>query len=289
MPISTIPVTFRALVDDAAIFPPGLAPLPDAVVAHADHLDSTHRELVGLFIVGADSLVELTELTTPDRYPHGLDVSVVVPSPDAVRDAARTVERAEHVVLGGLEVKLVPDAPYPPQIEAIAADAPAGVSTYVEAPRPGHVEWPVVVTVVARHGLRLKFRTGGTESDAFPSDADVATWVHDAVAHGVPFKCTAGLHHAIRHTGAETGFEHHGYLNILLASARAVAGATLPELTAVVGERSASVVADAISADPAVADARQWFTSYGSCSILEPLEDLRSLGLIAVVPTGENE
>ena len=38
----------------------------------------------------------------------------------------------------------------------------------------------------------------------------------------VPFKCTAGLHHAVRYTDPTTGFRHHGVLNILVATARAV-------------------------------------------------------------------
>ena len=43
-----------------------------------------------------------------------------------------------------------------------------------------------------------------------------------AVSAGLPFKLTAGLHEAVRHTNAETGFTHHGFLNLVLAAARCV-------------------------------------------------------------------
>ena len=48
----------------------------------------------------------------------------------------------------------------------------------------------------------------------------------------MPFKCTAGLHHAVRHRAADTGFEHHGFLNVLLAVAAALTGEDAGEVAA---------------------------------------------------------
>lgn len=266
---TAIPPAFQHLVDDAAIFPPGLAPLPDAVTAHADHLASAHADLVGPFVVDAARLDALADLGAT-----GLRVSVVVPSADAVADVVRRCDGA-GLVLAGLEVKIAG----PADVATVAASAPTGVATYVEVPRPTATDWPAVLDAVVSHGLRLKFRTGGTEAAAFPSEVEVAAWIRAAVAHGVPFKCTAGLHHATRHTGATTGFEHHGYLNILLATARASVGG---DVEAALAERDAIALAAAVTAlpDAVLTGARAAFTSYGSCSILEPLEDLTSLHLI---------
>jgi hypothetical protein len=269
-----IPRPFLHLVDDAAIFPPGLAPLPDAVPAHLEHLASAHAELVGPFIVDAARLPELVTLA-----PAGFAVSVVVPSPSAL---PAVLAGTGELRLAGLEVKLVPDEPLVPQVEAVAAAVRTGVPTYVEVPRPGHAEWPAVLGAVAAAGLRLKFRTGGTEAPAFPTEAEVAAWIAGAVAARVPFKCTAGLHNAVRHTGHETGFEHHGYLNVLLATARATAGAPLAEVQAALADRDGQSLAGALEdlSDETLATARASFTSYGSCSILEPLEDLTHLHLL---------
>lgn len=280
----SIPLRFRRLVDDAAIFPPGLSPLPEAVVAHAEHLASDHRDLVGPFVVGADRLDELAGLATPTLFPSGLRVSAVVPTPHEVSTAVRTVRDAAHLVLAGLEVKLDSDRSAAGQVREIATAERHGAPTYVEAPRPSHPRWPDLVDSVARSGLRLKFRTGGTDAAAFPSEAEVAAWVRDAVARSVPFKCTAGLHQGVRHTSAATGFEHHGYLNILLATARAANGAGADEVEAVLAQRDAQALADEVarSSERAMDSAREAFTSYGSCSILEPLHSLAQLHLLAV-------
>jgi hypothetical protein len=265
----SIPAPFRHLVDDAAIFPPGLAPLPEAVPAHLAHLASDHADLVGPFIVDAARLPELVALA-----PAGLAVSVVVPTPGALPEV---LAGTGPLLLAGLEVKLAA-GPLVAQVAEIAAAVPAGVPTYVEVPRPTHPEWPAVLDAVAEHGLRLKFRTGGTEAAAFPSEPEVAAWVTGAVAAGVPFKCTAGLHNAVRHTGHETGFEHHGYLNVLLATARP------GDAESLLAERDAQRVAALLEdlTDEQLAQARAAFTSYGSCSILEPLEDLTALRLLHV-------
>ena len=96
---------------------------------------------------------------------------------------------------------------------------------------------------------------------------------------GVGFKLTAGLHHALRRTAPDTGFEEHGFLNVLAATARAVAGDEPSTVATVLGHREAApLLAILAEADPR--EVRRRFTSFGSCSISDPVSDLRSLGLI---------
>lgn len=275
----SIPSAYRHLVDDAAIFPPGLAPLEEAVPAHARHLASDHAELVGPFVVDAARLPRLRGLVTGDER---LAVSLVVPAAD-LRSVLADVPAGVDVV--ALEVRLDPDVGLVPQLDLLPDGN--GVAVVVEVPRPGHAQWPEIAQALAERGLRAKLRTGGTEAEAFPGDDEVATWIRDLVALDVPFKCTAGLHRAVRHRDASTGFEHHGYLNVLLATVRARGGADLAAVRAALAEQDpAVVVADLAASGTAVEDARSSFTSYGSCSITEPLDDLTDLGLLHVIPTG---
>ena len=91
-------------------------------------------------------------------------------------------------------------------------------------------------------------------------------------------------------TGTEpvrlTGFEHHGFLNVLLAAAAAQGGADLPELTALLALRDGTAVADRVrslgrSGGTAEATgARGLFHAFGSCEFDEPVDDLVQLGLL---------
>jgi hypothetical protein len=102
---------------------------------------------------------------------------------------------------------------------------------------------------------------------------------------GVPFKATAGLHHAIRSDDA------HGFLNLLAAAVFAHAdGLTEAELVPLLAEQDPSafaVTADGLTAcghhagAAAIAEARaDLFIAYGSCSFSEPVEDLTALGVL---------
>ena len=134
---------------------------------------------------------------------------------------------------------------------------------------------------MAEAELRLKFRTGGLESHLFPTAPTLASWIDAALDRETPFKCTAGLHNALRHTGGE-GFEHHGFVNVLLATRLAFDGAGTDEVVATLEERVPEVVLGRWrdQGDDAMSGARRWFTSYGSCSVNEPLDDLLALGLV---------
>lgn len=271
----SIPAPFRHLIDDAAIFPPGLAPLDEAVSTHRAYRQSALATLVGPFVVDTPRLPDLLLLP---GLPSGFEVSVVAAAWEEIPDVVARVA-SSPARLAGLEVKLGGAGTASEQVRAIARVAPAGVPTYVEAPRPLEPAWSGVLDAVVPSGLRLKFRTGGTVSAAFPSESELARWIVAAATAGVPFKATAGLHHAVRRTAPDTGFEHHGYLNLLVGAARAVAGEPVEPVLA---ERDAAALARAFDylGDDAAAGARRLFVSYGSCSVLEPFDDLTALGLI---------
>ncbi|MEJ7705813.1 MAG: hypothetical protein WKF82_00220 [Nocardioidaceae bacterium] len=128
-----------------------------------------------------------------------------------------------------------------------------------------------------------KYRTGGTTADAFPSEAQVADVICAAIRSGVPVKFTAGLHRAIRHTSSDTGFEHHGYLNVMAGVRVGQLGGNADQVMVMLRERQASEVVGVVS-DWSRADidaVRSTFVSFGCCGVREPLGDAVALGLLS--------
>ncbi|MBX6384820.1 MAG: hypothetical protein IRZ07_17935 [Microbispora sp.] len=279
--MSGLPAFAVGLCDDAAVFPPGLTPLPEAVPAHLRHRACAYGAMVGPFVLAAPALGELGPLLGPG----GLDLVVTVPGgPEQIPEVARAVE-ALPVNLRGLEV-VVPAGAAPAEffaaLDRACAGAPrlSGVPVFVEVPRDGRRT--EIVSRLAGSGRRAKFRTGGVTAELYPDEAELAAAIRAVVDAGVPFKATAGLHHAIRNTDPETGFEQHGFLNLLLAADAALGGGAESELAAILAERDGAAVAARVAAlgEERVAAARSRFLSFGTCSITDPLTDLLNLGLI---------
>jgi hypothetical protein len=265
-------VIFDGLFDDAALFPPGDSPLEVAVPAHRS-LRSRFAGLVGPFVVPASKL----PLLFPYAVEQPLDLSVIVPA-DELEPALRALDRP-GLRTAAVEIPMVPTAPDARDVVKILDDVlPPGVPAYIElGGRALHV-----LDVLAGTRYRAKLRTGGLRADLFPAPAALADAMAACQARGVAFKCTAGLHHAIRHTDPATGFEHHGFLNVLLAAA-ALAGGE-PALIAeghLEAGYAPGVAAGVRSLSPDEATAaRALFTSFGTCSVTEPVADLVALGLL---------
>ncbi|MGH4001137.1 MAG: hypothetical protein ACRDTJ_27175, partial [Pseudonocardiaceae bacterium] len=96
---------------------------------------------------------------------------------------------------------------------------------------------------------------------------------------GQPFKATAGLHHAVRYHDDRTGLTHHGLLNMLVGTARAVSGANVHEALSCTDAEALAAEAGALSEDCARV-VRNVFACYGSMSLAGPVADLIRLGLL---------
>jgi hypothetical protein len=261
------------LLDDAAVFPPGNLPIDQAVVAHLRHRRSAHAELVGPLVLSAGHLSTLAGLTVSEP----LAVAVTVPLPE-VAAAVAAVDRINGVDLRVLEVALPADTSADQVVRDLAdvPGLPASVTVYVEVPRDARRE--AVLGALAGTGHRAKFRTGGVQAHLYPDEGELAGAVLAAVGAGVPFKATAGLHHALRNTDPVTGFEQHGFLNVLNATDAALAGAGEQDLAALLAERDpARVAARAHTLTPGT---RTAFRAFGTCSIAEPITELAGLGLL---------
>lgn len=285
----------RHLVDDAAVFPPGNLPLPDAVRAHASYRRDPQLDgIVGPFVLRAADVG--TALGHAAGHVEPLDISPIVLGASGITDALDDWAFDPRVRIAAFEVTAtsISASDAAARLDSVAhtvvderrkSRLDPGVAVFVE------VGWEALqhggAEVVARRanalGLGMKLRTGGVVAEAFPSEVQLGATILALVTAGAPFKCTAGLHHAVRHRDPTTGFEHHGFLNVLAATVLAGSGADEAAVSAAVSEQDADkVVATLVDAsDDALADARASFRSYGSCSITEPVEELARLGLLA--------
>ena len=127
------------------------------------------------------------------------------------------------------------------------------VTVYAEPPmlrgEPTH-GWLSALDELAAREISLKFRTGGLTEDLFPGSPDLASCLEAALDRELPFKCTAGLHHAVRNRDAETGFAHHGFLNVLLATRASLDGNSLEEVAGVLDDTDGPALADRLREDP---------------------------------------
>lgn len=268
------------LVDDAAVFPPGLAPLPRAV---SEHLARTaYRRFVGPLLVPAGAAGDVVELSggAPLRLGliarPGMPLDPVLAGADALRHTS--------VQLAGVEVGHGSDW------RMLAGPDGPGVGVTVEIPRDGFddaldevADAAAAQAEAGRAPLAAKFRTGATDVWAWPDEAELERFLRGCLHRGVRFKLTGGLHHALRadHPGPAGG-PQHGILNVLATLAAILDGASVPAARELLAQRAAApLVAIVASLSPQDAAAvRGRFTAYGCCDVLDPLRELAELGLI---------
>lgn len=277
---------FAHLIDDAALFPPGNAPMVQAVRDHYEHEHSWHAPMVGPLLCTDARLGELCEAAAsrPERADTLAVGAIVTQGPDALPAAVATIQHDRRLHLAQIEIPADPADVAGSVQQIVAAAQHAGVQgmpIFVEVPRGCDID--AAVGAISGAGLRAKLRTGGEQRDAFPDPAEVAAFIVFCLQHGARFKCTAGLHEAVRHTDSATGFEHHGFLNIILAVRTALEGGDPAGIAAALAERDEHEVVRHIARldDVAATAVRGWFSSYGSCSVSEPVAELVRLGLAA--------
>lgn len=303
----SIPSLYTGLVDDAALFPPGNAPMPDALASHAEHRASWYRALVGPFLCPDTRLPELRKelpaslggrTTGSSGEPADgsaepteplLELGLIITGGAGAIEPAITWVRREPVLrLRGLEIALR-DEPDPGRnVDRIALalrsagiedldSIPISVEIPPGQPSPNDGDAPDVLDALAQHGYRAKLRTGAPDGSA-PSPERVARFILNCLDRELAFKCTAGLHHAVRNEQDE----QHGFLNILAATHAALGGADESDVIRALAETDPLVLQADLGGlnEDAARSVRRWFGSFGSCSIVEPLDDLTELELI---------
>lgn len=288
---SALRVLMRGAVDYAGLFPPGGLAMSDGVRHYAHYRAGPYSWMLGRFVLPAARLDEF--IAAASRYqrasPHEEPwrLSVVV-GPDTERDMARVARidggGRDAVVVDSVEARVVS----PEGVRRLAAVLPRGILAYVELPMSGELE-PLMNAVVAAR-LRAKARTGGVTRDLIPSPGAVAAFLVACARHDVPFKVTAGLHHAVRasypltYEADSARATMFGFLNVFVAAMLAQAGEPERIVVGALEETDRESFSfgdtalrwrDRLFPVGVIQRARETFvTSFGSCSFHEPVAEL---------------
>ncbi len=289
------PLALTALLDGAidyaGLFPPAALSLEISAQNYSAYRSGTNSGMLGRFLLPASRLTELAGLlagTVESTPPWRISALVGNDLEFDMEQIAKFNQNAnQHGSVDTIEL-----APrYGDRIEELAPKLPRAATVYFELSldAPGDQ-----FHALARTRARAKIRTGGIKPEAIPTPLDLATFVLNCANAGVPFKATAGLHHPLRGSWPLTyepnapRAEMHGFLNLLLASAFAMNGAPVAQLSEILSETEASsfLFTDAearwktksIPVSALRNARRRSFISFGSCSFEEPVQYLTSLG-----------
>ena len=270
---------FTGLIDDAAVFPPGNAPLDVAIDRHLAHRASPVSDIIGPLLVPVAAASDLLTLLDGRDSEHALGVGLIArpgTSHASLVDALALLTDDARVDVAGIELGWSPDWTRLP--------LPADVPVAVEVPR-GEDHDTALDDLAARFAdgrdVIAKFRTGATPTWHWPDEAELANFIAAATERGVPFKLTGGLHHAVR---ADHPDSQHGLLNVLVAAQAGSTGSTPEHLAQVLEVRDPQALTALITGwdESAVDQTRRRFTSYGCCEVTDPLTDLAGLGLLTL-------
>jgi len=285
------------LIDYAGLFPPASQEMRPAIEGYAALRSGPDRSALGRFILPVARLSEFEEQAR-DLLPRGAEpwlLSVLVP--EDVRTAGERMLKFNchhwsgsedgHAIIDVAELK----ASSVEEIERQHEELPGFFTRYFEIPLARDVD--SLVRAIGRVGARAKVRTGGVRSDAIPPARELIAFMAACQREQVPFKATAGLHHAIRGSynltyepNSATG-TMYGFLNVFLAAALLRAGES--EATALAALEEGDPSAFAFSDDAVAwrghrisnADVRamreRFAISFGSCSFREPVDELTQL------------
>jgi hypothetical protein len=272
-----VPPLFAGLVDDASVLPPSMLGVVEAVAGFRRHEQAWYHDLLGSFLVPsslADADPAVLDLPISLISDVGLDA---LPATLAkLRGTGAVVPRIEAAVARRGE----DPQPGLAALRRLSANH-QDLEVYAEIP----LSWGLLAALdtvaearTAGQRLAPKFRVGGLAAELFPTPVELAAVICACRDRRLPFKFAAGLRHALRHTDPETGFTHHGFLNVLVAAGDAADGAEVADVA-----ESLAATHPVPLVEPARArrgGARPLWIGFGSTSVLEPLTELIRLGLI---------
>lgn len=299
------------IIDYAGLYPPTNLSLEEAFKNFVGYQDSPDTWMLSRFVIPAKRLPHLTPLmpaqpivlafTTLGRSGSTADEFLANLQLDIADILAFRETHGAAVIMDMFEVALPTSAMTDStQTHDLVKDASDmlnknGITIFFEAPFGEGWQSRAENLIRALRKLKdrhvgFKLRTGGVTADAFPSIEQVAWAIATVRDAGVPIKCTAGLHHPIRHFNDSVQTKMHGFLNVFGAGVLAEAKDLSPEQIQSILEdenpknftfdENGFTWKDLRVATSEITKSRLFATSFGSCSFDEPRDDLRNLRIL---------
>lgn len=307
----------QGLVDYAGLFPPAKLDMSPAVENYARYLRGPFAPALGRLICPVARLAELSKqaaMLMPgtfatsgyremagDGEPWRISAIVPHPSQTPLEDSLEHIRAFNHrheSEDAGLALVDAIETPVKDvhEIDALLDIVPEQLSIAVEVPvltAPGG-DIRGYIAALAGTGAAAKIRCGAVAQDGFPSARQIVDFMDACRTAAVPFKATAGLHHALPgeyrltyEQGPPMG-HMHGFVNTFIAAiligaraidadqAEALMGDADPK-NFVLTNDAAGWKAHTVPVATAAEQRSRFALSYGSCSFDEPTEELAML------------
>ncbi len=290
-PVDGVPPLLSRIVDDAVLVAGGpRREMAEVVGAHLDARAGDGGALFGSLVVPVSRLSELVAVLVKLRPSAPVPIALAVDTGLGGVPKALSLTSSRAALIAPYTIEM--PAPHDVDtvwLERVTEFVPDDVVAVVEPRRPdadGSTDWLDGVRRVVDHGCRPKLRCGGGRAGVFPGVSDVAQFVALVTGADRSFTASLGLQAAVRHTDAATGFTHHGWLNLLVATMRSLSGASSEEPDGGIADALGSTDGDALAGELAGIDdvsalrIRGLFSSFGSTAPAEQGAEMARLGLV---------
>lgn len=297
--LTSLKALLSSVVDYAGLFPPAKLDMEQAISNYAQYQATPYNWMLGHFVVPASRLDELEELLPRFALKQWSIAAILSGDVELQLDWVHSLHNQNQIAIAALEFPPLP----PAEIEKIGPRLPPEVDSFFEIPLKGDID--AYLAAVQHTRASAKVRTGGITADAFPNTAQLCQFIVACAKAQVPFKATAGLHHALPANYCLTyepnsPLSHmHGFLNVAILAALVYWQKVTPEEALEVLKES-SIEGFQLNADgiawsvkrtypvgnrylnlAEIEEVRKrFFRSFGSCSFQEPIDDLKELKLL---------
>jgi hypothetical protein len=299
---AALKATLQQILDYAGLFPPAQLSLEESFANYRAYLGTEYNWMLSKFVCPAGIIDELARLLQPDR--PGINISVLV-SEDIKADISRIsgfIQAHPKSTIETVELKISETLLEGPEnVKGFLENTSGYILSECKFVKNIFFEVPLlpdwksylepIVSALAAANCSFKLRTGSTDPSVNPPSEQIASVINTCNAAGVKLKFTAGLHHPFRSTDPETGTVMHGFLNVFCAAVLAhEAGMTDEELIYLLDDFRPEHFSfsdteltwfEYTAPVGKIEKARKDFViSFGSCSFEEPINDLKSYGLL---------